>query len=67
LVSRNPVGADWGNAKTGLHIHGLRRRVRMSLQAKLDAFKADFEAGKPPYNDVMRELRATGTGQRAQS
>ena len=22
----------------------------MSLQAKLDAFKADFEAGKPPYN-----------------
>jgi peroxiredoxin len=35
----------------------------MSLQAKLDAFKADFQAGKPPYNvprsviDVM--LRAT--------
>lgn len=22
----------------------------MSLQSKLDAFKADFEAGKPPYN-----------------
>ncbi|RYF05920.1 MAG: AhpC/TSA family protein, partial [Deltaproteobacteria bacterium] len=22
----------------------------MSLQAKLDAFKADFQAGKPPYN-----------------
>jgi hypothetical protein len=22
----------------------------MSLQAKLDAFKADFEAGKPTYN-----------------
>jgi hypothetical protein len=22
----------------------------MSLQAKLDAFKADFEAGKPPYS-----------------
>lgn len=22
----------------------------MTLQAKLDAFKADFEAGKPPYN-----------------
>jgi peroxiredoxin len=22
----------------------------MSLQAKLDAFKADFESGKPPYN-----------------
>jgi AhpC/TSA family len=22
----------------------------MSLQAKLDAFKADFEAGRPPYN-----------------
>jgi hypothetical protein len=32
----------------------------MSLQAKLDAFKADFEAGKPPYSvprsviDIMR-------------
>ena len=22
----------------------------MTLQSKLDAFKADFEAGKPPYN-----------------
>ena len=22
----------------------------MSLQVKLDAFKADFEAGKPPYS-----------------
>ncbi|MGN4224988.1 peroxiredoxin-like family protein, partial [Burkholderia gladioli] len=22
----------------------------MSLQQKLDAFKADFRAGKPPYN-----------------
>jgi len=22
----------------------------MSLQAKLDAFKADFEASKPPYS-----------------
>ena len=22
----------------------------MTLQAKLDAFRADFEAGKPPYN-----------------
>jgi hypothetical protein len=22
----------------------------MSLQAKLDAIKADFEAGKPPYS-----------------
>jgi hypothetical protein len=22
----------------------------VSLQAKLDGFKADFEAGKPPYN-----------------
>jgi peroxiredoxin len=36
----------------------------MSLQAKLDAFKADFEAGKPPYGvprsviDTMH--RATG-------
>ena len=22
----------------------------MTLQAKLDAFKTDFDAGKPPYN-----------------
>jgi peroxiredoxin len=27
-----------------------KERTVMSLQAKLDAFKADFEAGKPPYN-----------------
>jgi peroxiredoxin len=47
----------------------------MTLQAKLDAFKADFEAGKPPYNvpysviEVMHrataELKASGAAQRA--
>jgi peroxiredoxin len=47
----------------------------MSLQAKLDAFKADFEAGKPPYNvppsviETMHrataELIASGVAQRA--
>jgi peroxiredoxin len=47
----------------------------MSLQARLDAFKADFEAGKPPYNvppsiiATMRrataELIASGQAQRA--
>ena len=47
----------------------------MSLQAKLDAFKADFEAGKPPYNvprsviDTMHratdELIASGAAGRA--
>jgi len=47
----------------------------MSLQAKLDAFKADFEAGKPPYNvppaviETMRrataELIASGAAKRA--
>jgi len=47
----------------------------MSLQAKLDAFKADFEAGNPPYNapqsviEVMRrataELRDSGQAERA--
>src|ERR1700761_6704229 len=47
----------------------------MSLQAKLDAFKADFEAGKPPYSvprsaiETMHrataELIASGTAQRA--
>jgi peroxiredoxin len=47
----------------------------MSLQAKLDAFKADFEAGKPPYSvprsvvEVMHrataELKASGAAERA--
>lgn len=47
----------------------------MSLQARLDAFKADFEAGKPPYNvppsviDVMHrataELIASGAAKQA--
>src|SRR5260370_8448238 len=47
----------------------------MSLQAKLDAFKADFEAGKPPYSVPRRvietmhrataELIASGAAQRA--
>ena len=47
----------------------------MSLQAKLDAFKADFEAGKPPYSvppsviEVMHrataELIASGAAERA--
>ncbi|TWB80305.1 peroxiredoxin [Nitrospirillum amazonense] len=47
----------------------------MSLQSKLDAFKADFEAGKPPYNvppsviETMHrataELIASGAATRA--
>ena len=47
----------------------------MSLQEKLDAFKADFEAGKPPYNvppsviETMRrataELIASGAAEKA--
>lgn len=47
----------------------------MSLQARLDAFKADFEAGKPPYSvprsviETMHrataELKATGQAERA--
>jgi peroxiredoxin len=47
----------------------------MSLQAKLDAFKADFEAGRPPYNvprsviETMHrataELKASGLAARA--
>ena len=46
----------------------------MSLQAKLDAFKADFQAGKPPYNvppavietmhHATAELIASGTAAR---
>jgi peroxiredoxin len=47
----------------------------MTLQAKLDAFKADFEAGKPPYSvprsviEIMhratKELISSGAAQRA--
>ncbi len=47
----------------------------MTLQAKLDAFKADFEAGKPPYNvpysviqtmhRATAELTASGLAERA--
>ena len=47
----------------------------MTLQSKLDAFKADFEAGKPPYNvpysviETMHrataELIASGAAERA--
>lgn len=47
----------------------------MSLQDKLDTFKADFEAGKPPYNvpraviDTMHrataELKTSGAAQKA--
>jgi peroxiredoxin len=47
----------------------------MSLQAKLDAFKTDFEAGKPPYSvprsviETMHrataELKASGLADRA--
>ena len=47
----------------------------MSLQAKLDGFKADFEAGKPPYNvprsvietlhRATAELIASGAASRA--
>ncbi|TXH32009.1 MAG: AhpC/TSA family protein [Rhodospirillaceae bacterium] len=46
----------------------------MSLQAKLDAFKADFEAGKPPYrvpysvietmHKATAELKASGLAER---
>jgi peroxiredoxin len=53
----------------------MRGEAAMSLQAKLDAFKADFEAGKPPYNvprsviDTMHrataELIAAGAAGRA--
>jgi peroxiredoxin len=53
----------------------LQGEPTMSLQAKLDAFKADFEAGKPPYNvprsviETMHrataELIASGAAQRA--
>lgn len=47
----------------------------MTLQAKLDAFKADFEAGRPPYkvpravietmHRATAELRASGQADRA--
>lgn len=47
----------------------------MKLQAKLDAFRAEFEAGKPPYNASRKiierghratdELKASGQAERA--
>jgi peroxiredoxin len=47
----------------------------MTLQTKLNAFKADFEAGKPPYNvphsvietmhKATAELKASGLAERA--
>lgn len=47
----------------------------MSLQEKLDAFKAEFESGGPPYNiprdatDIMHrateELRSSGLAERS--
>jgi peroxiredoxin len=60
-------------------IHKFTRKPQgeptMSLQAKLDAFKADFEAGKPPYSvprsviETMHrataELIASGAASRA--
>jgi hypothetical protein len=38
----------------------------MTLQEKLDAFKAEFEAGKPPYNvrPSVAELDPMGSEQR---
>jgi peroxiredoxin len=52
-----------------------KEKPSMSLQAKLDAFKADFESGKPPYNapkaviEIMQrataELIASGAASRA--
>tara|TARA_R110001583_G_scaffold161213_2_gene313129 strand:+ start:105 stop:800 length:696 start_codon:yes stop_codon:yes gene_type:complete len=53
----------------------LTKDFPMSLQDKLDAFKADFQAGKPPYNvpptviETMNrataELTASGAAQKA--
>jgi hypothetical protein len=43
----------------------------MPLQDKLDAFKADFKAGKPPYNappeihPIMERATASGQATRA--
>jgi peroxiredoxin len=49
--------------------------ANMNLQTKLDAFKADFESGKPPFNvnpenvkkmhQATAELKATGLADRA--
>ena len=37
----------------------------MSLQAKLDAFKADFEAGKPSYSVPYSAMRSCTGRQRS--
>ncbi|MDY0883840.1 hypothetical protein ACFPL7_14765 [Dongia soli] len=57
------------------HISRFKEELQMSLQAKLDAFKADFEAGEPPYSvprsviETMHrttgELIASGAAERA--
>ena len=79
----NVIGFIWIPEEAGAaHYPDTQRAIRrateeidMSLQAKLDAFKADFEAGKPPYNvpssviETMHrataELRASGQADRA--
>jgi peroxiredoxin len=51
---RDYFTTDSPNAKrisvTGLRPHRSTKDAPMTLQTRLDAFKADFEAGKPPYN-----------------
>jgi hypothetical protein len=47
-LARSPLGSshDFGGTSQVRNL----KEIAMSLQARLDAFKADFEAGKPPYN-----------------
>jgi peroxiredoxin len=68
------LGCDF-NEPGGAAALKAQRRTLMSLQARLDAFKADFEAGKPPYSvprsviETMHrataELIESGAAQRA--
>jgi peroxiredoxin len=71
-----PGPNDWqATRKTTLPTHLNQGAIMSTLKSKLDAFKADFEAGKPPYNvpysviETMHrataELKASGLAGKA--
>jgi peroxiredoxin len=74
--SQLSVQADAPAASQVVSAHNAQcKETTMSLQAKLDAFKSDFEAGKPPYHapysvietmhKATAELQASGQAERA--
>jgi hypothetical protein len=71
----SPSGAEVMFSRAPLVNSRESKRDEMTLQDRLDAFKADFEAGKPPYNvppsvivtmhRATAELIASGRAERA--